>query len=106
MVARSPSKAALDGSRLTMNEGIATASTKHVHVPEESLVTTGTQLLRGWTALTGWPSGVNTNPSAWKPAPRSLKPRLMVASTLMPFHCPGTRPEIWNQVVDHGAPHL
>ena len=89
-----------------MNDGMATASTKQDHALEVAPGSTGTHLFMGWTALTGLPSGVNTKPSAWKPGPRSLKPRSIVASTLVPLHGDGTCPVILNQVVDHGAPHL
>ncbi len=44
-------------------------------------------------------------PSAWKPGLRSLNPRSITASTLVPAHSAGTLPEIRNHVVDQGAPH-
>ena len=64
MVALSPSRAVCDGSRRTIKDGMATASTKQDQVPEVAPASTGTHLFLGWTALTGWPSGVKTKPSA------------------------------------------
>ena len=89
-----------------MIPGMATASTKQVQPPETADDrSTGSQLLRGDSALTGAPSGPNANPSAWNPGLRSSKPRSNTASTRRPAHSDGTWPEIRNHVVDHGAPH-
>lgn len=40
-----------------------------------------------------------------KPAPVTLKPRSMTASTRRPAHSSGTLPLILNQLVDQGGPH-
>src|ERR1039457_807336 len=88
-----------------MMPGMATASTKHVQLPEAPAGSpTGSQLLRGDNALIGAPSGPKASPSAWNPGLRSLKPRSNTASTRRPAHSAGTLPDIRNHVVDHGAP--